>query len=553
MNISKFKQWTGEKIGLSDKTKLADEFVALQDITDAKKASVEGLDSAVVLFIAQTEKKKNSTEGSKSKLTPLENLGASMTTFGSALPDRSLYGQSLIKMGEVQEKIAQSLDTFISDIKDPFARNMNELKRQLDEYHYLKKKLKSRRLDSDAKAAKVRGLKKDRPDLEQEATAALTKYEDTYDDIINRMLQLEDDEDMYLEDLAGFHRAELAYHRQAVVALESVSEWLDSSVQMKRRSARERFNVTVPVRQRDEDHPASDFGSMSSRRGSVYRQPGLERQDSRRSEAPSSQPDHDHDDDLYGYAHGRDPGADDDLRLAGSRAPARGTTTSAWRDPFAAPAIEDQPQRPPPVAPPTRTYRRALYEFDSGAPDELTLVEGDYIAVVEELPEEGWWQGEVTDPHTRAVQRGLFPVNYTEPCEPPVLEEEQAPPLPTRAVPRPPAARRAPSPSPSPSPPRYESPAAPRYDPPAHVSPAPAPSRPATTTVPRPAILAAGHRAPPPPPTATAHVPPVVRATRVAPPPAVASAVAACATCGCDDYSPNVFKKGSCNNCFHKH
>ena len=26
-----------------------------------------------------------------------------------------------------------------------------------------------------------------------------------------------------------------------------------------------------------------------------------------------------------------------------------------------------------------------------------------------------------------------------------------------------------------------------------------------------------------------------------------------CGSCKCDDYSPNVFKKGHCNNCFHQH
>lgn len=26
-----------------------------------------------------------------------------------------------------------------------------------------------------------------------------------------------------------------------------------------------------------------------------------------------------------------------------------------------------------------------------------------------------------------------------------------------------------------------------------------------------------------------------------------------CSTCGCDTYSPNPFKSGQCNNCFHKH
>lgn len=31
------------------------------------------------------------------------------------------------------------------------------------------------------------------------------------------------------------------------------------------------------------------------------------------------------------------------------------------------------------------------------------------------------------------------------------------------------------------------------------------------------------------------------------------SVVAACSSCGCDEYKANVFRPGHCNNCFHKH
>jgi hypothetical protein len=30
-------------------------------------------------------------------------------------------------------------------------------------------------------------------------------------------------------------------------------------------------------------------------------------------------------------------------------------------------------------------------------------------------------------------------------------------------------------------------------------------------------------------------------------------AVGSCSTCGCDEFKSNVFKPGSCNNCFHRH
>jgi hypothetical protein len=33
----------------------------------------------------------------------------------------------------------------------------------------------------------------------------------------------------------------------------------------------------------------------------------------------------------------------------------------------------------------------------------------------------------------------------------------------------------------------------------------------------------------------------------------VCTSVGSCSTCGCDEFKSNVFKPGSCNNCFHRH
>ncbi|KAJ1659388.1 hypothetical protein IWQ61_001520, partial [Dispira simplex] len=305
MNISKFKQWTGEKVGLSHKTKESEEFQSLQEITDKKKSSVDGLELAVLRFIDYGEKKKESTDGSKTKVTAVENLGLNMIAFGSVLGDRSLYGQTLVKLGEVEEEISRATDEFINDIKDPFSRNINDMKRQLDEYAHLKKKLKSRRLEYDAKAAKQRGNKKEKREVEDEAYTAQVRYEDTYDSILERMMQLEDDEDMYLEDLAGFFRAQLSYHRKAVDSLESITEWVESSSTMKRKSARERFNIELPVRERRE--PQYDTGSVG--RGSLRRQGTMNTNDDNDNGSDyDNRTQYSADDrtDMYNYAHGID-------------------------------------------------------------------------------------------------------------------------------------------------------------------------------------------------------------------------------------------------------
>ncbi|KAJ1648478.1 hypothetical protein IWQ61_009988, partial [Dispira simplex] len=208
--------------------------------------------------------------------------------------------------------------------------------------------------------------------------------------------------------------------------------------------------------------------------------------------------------------------------------------------------------------------RKAVYDYEPTASDELAFAEDDIITVVDEIEGEGWWVGEVTDPITGEVRKGMFPVNYTEehtgpppPYESPVEEEPPAPALPSRAS-------------------TFVS---------DHVKSSPsiadnsanphalvgqlggAVAVAETSRVPmvrKPvSISAAGHRAPPPPPPSsggTSRVygmassrPAGFKPPRGGSPAESPSAVGACSTCGCDEFSPNVFRKNNCNNCFHPH
>ncbi|KAJ1973414.1 hypothetical protein H4R35_004133 [Dimargaris xerosporica] len=549
-------------MGLSEKTKESEEFVALREVTESKKSAVDGLENAVRMFIEQSEKRKGSSDSSKIKVTPVENLGNTMMGVGRAFSERSLLGQTMLKVGESQEQISRALEDFIMEIKDPFSRNINEFRRQLDEFALLKKKLKSRRLEYDAKAAKTRGSKKDRPDFDEEARLAQQKYEDTYDQMLSLMLQLEDDEDMYLEDLTAFYHAEIAYHRKAVTALEEIAEWMQSATSLKRKSARERFNIDVP--QRDHDREATDASNGLSRQPSRADYPPgstVGRKNSMTSMAPSSHYGADDEKtEMYNYAHGIDPiDHDDDLRLAGTRGSSSSRSTRASAQLPSAPTAR---QRSTTAYQPNAVYRKAVYDFDASADDELSFREGDIILVAQELDDEGWWEGEVHDPRTGRVSKGMFPVNYTEehivePSPPPSESDEPRPRLPSRTN-----SVRSEAQMPPP-PPYYEEP---------EPTPPPPPAVPAAT---KPLVSATNHRAPPPPPTSAPSIvasrlgrPPVVPASQIqtktvsaaasmmaarasaAPSTATASV---CSTCGCDEYTANVFRKNICSNCFHHH
>ena len=59
-------------------------------------------------------------------------------------------------------------------------------------------------------------------------------------------------------------------------------------------------------------------------------------------------------------------------------------------------------------------------------------------------------------------------------------------------------------------------------------------------------VVAVGKKKPPPPP-------PVLRGSKPISTGVVGGGEVKCRECGCDEFRANVFKKGSCNNCFHVH
>ncbi|KAI8865725.1 hypothetical protein GQ42DRAFT_151552 [Ramicandelaber brevisporus] len=58
-------------------------------------------------------------------------------------------------------------------------------------------------------------------------------------------------------------------------------------------------------------------------------------------------------------------------------------------------------------------YCRVLYDWAPETDAEIALKEGMIISVFEEAAD-GWWTGEITDPSTGDLQRGIFPSNYTQ-------------------------------------------------------------------------------------------------------------------------------------------
>ncbi|KAG0085476.1 hypothetical protein BGZ93_008101 [Podila epicladia] len=582
-NIGKFKQWTGEKIGKSPKTRMDEDFNALTDEIEAKRVALEKLNETSQAYLKAISKRVEGAD--KCKGLAIETFGMSMSAQSCTLREGSTYRQALLRMGDAHQNMGIAQTELITRFTNSYIECLAKAQAQMKEYQAMQKKLQSRRLDYDAKLAKVQKAKKEKPEWEEEMQAAKSKYEDTRECILGIMTAISDSEDDDVNSLKQYYDAQLAYARKMVEVLESIPE----STFVCSPNGSQLSLHTKPLhrqcsRDTDDSHSVhSDDYSSYSKRLSLNRTPSvadLRRQNSTQHGNP----------DMSKSMSHLNPGLHQ-LRRNGS---------------MAAP--------PPPPVLPTNTHQkqvRALYSFDATAEGELSIQKGDTIGIVEEI-DEGWWIGELVDANG-VRQEGMFPSNYCEEVtdsssrrqnsessntaepnrymdedeaayyeretEPTILYTEQEP-APEETE-HDAFSRRVPPPAPA----RHIH--APVASPPSNnghhilngsgilghpLARATPPPRPMSAVTPLQRAPTIGSRAPPPPPLSRR----TAATTENAPPPQATvpgtpsghmggyiprdyfsaqsnTPVGPCRECQCDDFAPNVFKRGSCNNCFHTH
>ncbi|CAO3629550.1 unnamed protein product [Mucor hiemalis] len=423
------------------------------------------------------------------------------------------------------------------------------------EYSNLRKKLESRRLDYDAKLGRLQKSKKEKPELEQELQASKMKYEDSEYDVIQKMATLQEFEDEHCEALQQFLEIQYEYFNRSLEALNEVrSNW----GQPLPSAARQTTNLRLNNLSRTSSNNSSTMNEEITRSPRLP----LSRKASAVEVAPPSS-----------------------LNSNGRRIPTQRSLSFSDRE-----ENYQQPSRtlvPPPVLPRRQsqastgsiTQRKAVYDFAGDNVDELSFRTGELISVIEEV-DEGWWLGEIGD------RRGIFPVNYTEL----IVSHSSAagpPSMPSR-----------PSLSSTTSasaiiaehpeeyyveePVRYQDSSSPFGD--SNRSAAVAarsyarPNQPTRTLSANTASLpspmgspiprqqgSVAKRAPPPPPPSSRSINgggntrPTTARTAPSTPQTYQQAdsyfesTPACGDCGCNEFVANIFKKGHCNNCFHKH
>ncbi|KAG9061686.1 hypothetical protein KI688_007267 [Linnemannia hyalina] len=643
-NIGKFKQWTGEKIGKAQKTRMDEDFNGLQTETEAQRVSLDKLHESSHAYLKAMSKRVEGDD--KSKRLAIETFGISMSDQSYTLPEGLSYREALHQMGDAHQSIGAAQGELIIRLGSSYIECLERAQAQMKEYQAMQKKLHSRRLDYDAKLAKVQKAKKEKPEWEEEMQAAKAKYEETRECVLGIMSAISESQDDNVISLKAYYDAQLAYARRMVEILEAVPESTFAVSPSTSQTSHERkvyrqssFDPEEEQSDHSDDHysihtvPTPTTATPTTgRHQQLYRAPSFS--DVRQQNTFNSN---------------QHPGSNADLSRPTSYLVPNGTSVRKNSTGMnkanvhpASSASAPAAAAPLPVREKACKQVRALYNFDATAEGELSLRKGDVVRIIEEI-DEGWWEGELVDASGGRCE-GMFPSNYVEEIEQPQLPHRQgsihsssdstryndveekvyyarataaAESSPLYEEPEPSFAESEPEIEP------VQVPAARRAPPPPMVRQqsftvplaraTPPPSRPASgmaTT-----SKAVGSRmAPPPPPTRrvggsvdmttrppsgmnVVTTPPTGSAAtmtgynnsnnnnnRVSPIPATpnghghgygqgqgqgqggylpreclgqrqasVSSMGVCRECQCDEFTANVFKPGSCNNCFHAH
>ncbi|KAJ1995961.1 hypothetical protein GGI25_000502 [Coemansia spiralis] len=435
--IGKLGQRTGELLGIDSGTKIevSEEFKDLLFETDHRHSGTEAFHAALLLYTNQLLKKKDASDNSKLKLYLLENLGSSMVRLGSGLPKDSGYGHALRELGKAEERMSEHQVEFVNKSKEGMLPTLQRSLDDFKEYVSLQKKLESRRSEYDSKLVKFQKARKDNMTVEDELRTAQVRYEDAYDDLAYRMLDMQDKEQDCLREAYSLYQAQLAYHQSCFEELGRLRGMFEDCLKAKRAPAAERHPLGRAL-----DSRRAALTMRGSEMSGSARQPipfgtassvSLSRSvshsvASRHYRNGSSQFSDISDEIGGGYDSGmaaKQEQARQPQPPQFARVQSDSVATTPGRQggmPTAAPR-RHAPAPPTPSRSPRRTLRRSIYKFHANEIGELPMEKGDIVEVVERI-DDGWWKGKLVYSVSAGVngpqvgKTGLFPANYTEDC-----------------------------------------------------------------------------------------------------------------------------------------
>ncbi|KAM0255708.1 hypothetical protein ACHAQJ_005462 [Trichoderma viride] len=255
--IDRAMQWAGEKMGAEAKATHTDEFRELEAEMDIRHEGMEHLLKSMNIYTRWLSRHCDALED-RSRSIPLAHLGKTMTAHAAELPDTE-YSRRLASMGNANEQLAELQTTYLDCANATWLQHIERNLAMMKEYQAARKKLESRRLAYDATMGKIQKAKKDDVRLEEELRVNKTKFDDSTEDVYQRMQDIREAEQDTIGSLTSFLDAELEYHERAANELRRIRKsWAAGMAEPRRPSSQEdleRIYSSVSIRSQPVRNP----------------------------------------------------------------------------------------------------------------------------------------------------------------------------------------------------------------------------------------------------------------------------------------------------------
>ncbi|XP_068195932.1 endophilin-A2-like isoform X2 [Antennarius striatus] len=266
----KASQMVSEKVGAAEGTKMDDDFKDLERRADLRsKAVVEVLNKTTEylqpdpatrakLAMLVTVSRIRGQVTSPGYSQPEARLGDSMTKYGSDLGEESVFGKSLIDIGDSMKKVAEVKNSLDIDVKQNFIDPLHIVaEKEIKEIQQQQKKLENRRLDYDYKKKRQGKI----PD--EEIKLALDKFEESKGQAEIAMHNLLETDEEQISQLSSLVNSLVQYHKECLGIMEKLSATM--SIRMSELHSHPKREYTPKPRSSvDYGEPENSNGGLSS-------------------------------------------------------------------------------------------------------------------------------------------------------------------------------------------------------------------------------------------------------------------------------------------------
>ncbi|QIW98533.1 hypothetical protein AMS68_004051 [Peltaster fructicola] len=219
--LSLLKQWGKERFGSQRPTQTSDEFKAMEAEMQLRHNGLTRLQTSTRTYLRWLSKRYPKD---KDRQLPVGQLGAAMAEHGNDFDEDVEFGQCLIAMGQVQDRLARIQEAYLANVKSCWMESLDHSLAHMAEYHDARRKLESKRLAYDAARSQLQSSRKDDPRLEAAVITQKRQYIETYRDVSRLMREISDAENDSIVDLTSFVGAQIAYHERSRAALLSLRD-----------------------------------------------------------------------------------------------------------------------------------------------------------------------------------------------------------------------------------------------------------------------------------------------------------------------------------------